>query len=111
MSMKNTGQGAIAIYRLVDIERDVVAVDTLNGLLVLTHIAEVWHRRLGQWVCERNSGFYLAAIGQDRFVISIKAQRLDIINKIARHGQELRYTRVHSRISQQSHIWVAETTG
>lgn len=55
--MKNTGQGAIAIYRLVDIERDVVAVDTLNGLLLLMHIAEVWHRRLGQWVCERNSGF------------------------------------------------------
>ena len=71
--MKNTGQGAIAIYRLVDIERDVVAVDTLNGLLVLAHIAEVWHHCLGQWVCERNIGLHLATIGQDLCVIGVKA--------------------------------------
>ena len=57
MSMEDTGQGAIAIYRLVDIERDIFVVDTLNGLSVLAHVAEVWHKRLGQWVFERNSGF------------------------------------------------------
>jgi hypothetical protein len=62
-------------------------------------------------VLERNSGFYLATIGQNRFVISIKAQRLYIIDKIACQSQKIRHTWVHSRIRQQSHIWVAQTTG
>ena len=79
MSVKDTGQGPVAIYRLVNVKRNIVTTNTLNNLFVLMNITEVWHRRLCQGVRQRNLGFDLLAESQGLFIGSGRVQRLNPI--------------------------------